>query len=112
MAGLQLLEHKVDCIEVLVSLVESLVIWYNTFRYCKTVLGWRQVVRHVVLVHACGGSNPSTPAKKNHFYKKPSNRMAFYISTPSYVMRNKGRSPLLVKYTKVVTSKLIRTCYI
>ena len=29
------------------------------------VLGCRQVVRHMVLVHAFGGSNPSTPAMEN-----------------------------------------------
>ena len=29
-----------------------------------TLLGCGQVVRHMVLVHAFGGSNPSTPAKK------------------------------------------------
>ena len=29
------------------------------------LVGCRQVVRHMVLVHAFGGSNPSTPAMKN-----------------------------------------------
>ena len=32
------------------------------------LLGCRQVVRHMVLVHAFGGSNPSTPAMK--FYRE------------------------------------------
>lgn len=33
------------------------------------ILGCGQVVRHMVLVHAFGGSNPSTPAKFKHYTK-------------------------------------------
>ena len=45
------------------------IVFLSKFGYNQGALGTRQVVRHVVLVHAFGGSNPSSPAKLDAEYK-------------------------------------------
>ena len=54
------------------------------------ILGIRQVVRHWFLVPAFGGSNPSSPAKKNDLLLQIFFLAEISVRTPGFAGQNDG----------------------